>query len=183
MVITIENKRRSESSLHHKYPDALIIDVTSKGKEPFLKLSPFYPHGDIPVPFSKGAVAASVEGIWQGLKVFENFDIDTSVFQVNTMKGLKRTVRKYGKPLGHRKGITGSELLNYIEARKLIYLPTYLWVLQNKVPDIINFLREESRNKNIVLLDYGTNGDVNNISSPLSHACLVKFFLENRYPS
>jgi hypothetical protein len=134
------------------------------------------------VPFSKGIVSTSVEGIWQGLKVFENFDIDTSCFQNNTMKGLKRTVRKYGKPLGHRKGINGSELLTYIEARQLIYLPTYLWILQNKVRDIIDFLREESRKKNIVLLDYGTNGDVNYVSSPIAHACLVKFFLENRYP-
>ena len=32
-------------------------------------LSPFYPHGGIPIPFSGSVTSQSVEGIWQGLKV------------------------------------------------------------------------------------------------------------------
>ena len=36
------------------------------------KLSPFYPHGGIPVPFSEGVTATCVEAVWQGLKVFES---------------------------------------------------------------------------------------------------------------
>ena len=49
-----------------------ILDLTSKAAEPWVRFSPFYPHGDIPVPFSAGRTAQSVEGIWQGLKVFES---------------------------------------------------------------------------------------------------------------
>ena len=51
-----------------KYPDADVIDLTSKGDLPWRKFSPFYPHGDIPIPLLPGATAWSVEDIWQALK-------------------------------------------------------------------------------------------------------------------
>ena len=76
-------------SLKEKYPDAMIIDVTNKAQDEFVKFSPFYPIGGIPVPFSDGEVALSVEGIWQGLKVFEGYDIDTSLFSKRDMKNMK----------------------------------------------------------------------------------------------
>ena len=112
-MIIIESKRKKPATILKKYPDAIMADVTSGAKDGLVKLSPFYPHGDIPVPFSEGHTATCVEAIWQGLKVFEGCDVDTSLFTNNTMKGLKRTVRKYGKPLGHRKGVNGKELLSY----------------------------------------------------------------------
>ena len=108
--------------------------------------------------------------------------MDTSLFYNDTMKGLKRTVRKYGTPLGHRKGVNGTELLGYIEARKLIYIPTYKWVLENKVASIIERLRESSKTKTIILLDYDTNADVDNPKKPLSHASLIKAYVEGIYP-
>lgn len=98
------------------------------------------------------------------------------------MKNIKRTVRKYGIPLGHRKGVEGTELLGYIEARKLIYIPTYRWVLEHKVENIIKRLSEASYTKTIVLLDYETNSDVEDASKPLSHAFLIKAYVEGLYP-
>ena len=165
-----------------KYTNAIIVDVTSKAPTALVKLSPFYPHGEIPIPFSENKTAKSVEGIWQALKVFETTDIDNEMFQNETMKNIKRTVRKFGKPLGHRKGINGTELLSYIDARIQIYLPSYLWVLENKVSEIWDRLKEASQKEDIVLLDYETNCDVLNPKKPLSHAFLVKAFLENSYP-
>lgn len=181
-MIVVESKRKKPATILKKYPDAIMADVTSGAKDGLVKLSPFYPHGDIPVPFSEGHTATCVEAIWQGLKVFEGCDVDTSLFTNNTMKGLKRTVRKYGKPLGHRKGVNGTELLSYIEARKQIYIPTYKWVLENKVAHIIERLREASKTKTIVLLDYDTNADVENAKKPLSHASLIKAYVEGIYP-
>lgn len=157
--------------------------MTSSAKNGLAKLSPFYPHGEIPVPFSEGYKATCVEAIWQGLKVFEGVDTDTSLFQNDTMKGLKRTVRRFGKPLGHRKGVNGTELLGYIEARKQIYIPTYRWVLENKVANIIERLKAANEEgKTIVLLDYDTNADVDNAKKPLSHASLIKAYVEGIYP-
>lgn len=181
-MIIIESKRKKTATLLKEYPNAVLADVTSSAKDGLIKLSPFYPHGGIPVPFSEGYTATCVEAIWQGLKVFESCDVDTSLFSNDTMKGLKRTIRKNGKPLGHRKGVHGTELLGYIEARKQIYIPTYKWVLDNKVTNIIERLKEASKTKTIVLLDYDTNADVENAKKPLSHASLIKAYVEGIYP-
>lgn len=181
-MIIIESKRKKPETILKKYPNAILADVTSGAKDGLIKLSPFYPHGGIPVPFSEGYTATCVEAIWQGLKVFENCNVDIQLFQNDTMKNIKRTVRRFGKPLGHRKGVNGTELLNYIEARKLIYIPTYKWVLENKVANIIERLREANKTKTIILLDYDTNSDVEDAKKPLSHASLIKAYVEGIYP-
>ena len=181
-MIVIESKRRKRENILKKYPDAIIADVTSQATDGLVRLSPFYPHGGIPVPFSDGYTAMCVEAIWQGLKVFESADVDVDMFDNDTMKNIKRTVRRFGKPLGHRKGVKGTELLGYIEARKQIYLPAYKWVLENKVANIIERLREASKTKTIVLLDYTTNCDIDNPKTPLSHAFLIKAYAEGLYP-
>ena len=147
-----------------------------------MRLSPFYPHGDIPVPYSEGYTAACVEGIWQGLKVFEEEDIDIRMFCNNTMKGIKRTVRKHGRVLGHRKGVNGAEILGYVEAKHMIYIPTYRWMLEHKAMGIIERLRKASETKTIVLLDYNTCCDVDDETRPISHAYLVKAYTEGIYP-
>jgi hypothetical protein len=179
-MIVIAHKSRMRESILKKYPDAQIIDVTSKAEDEFVQFSPFFAHTGIPVPFSEGSFGKSVEGIWQGLKVFEREDIDISKFEVENMKGLKRTVRKFGKCLGHRKGLKSTELLGYIEARKEIYLPLYLWVLQNKLTDLLQKLRLEMEKGTLVLLDYEVNGDIDDGSKPLSHAHLIKMYLEGK---
>jgi hypothetical protein len=182
-MLYIDNKKKSAATLQKLYPNAKIVDVTSRATDALVQLSPFYPHGGIPIPFSEGQTAASVEGIWQGLKVFETADIDPFMFENTTMRNIKRTVRKFGTPLGHRKGVHGTELLGYIAARIEIYLPAYLWVLENKVQHIIARLCTAAETEDIVLLDYETNCDVLNPKKPLSHAYLVKAFVENAFPT
>lgn len=182
-MIIVESKRKKPETILKKYPNAILADVTSAAKDGLVKLSPFYPHGGIPVPFSEGYTATCVEAIWQGLKVFEGADVDVQMFKNDTMKNIKRTVRRFGRPLGHRKGVNGRELLGYIEARKQIYIPTYRWVLENKVAHIIERLRAASdEGKTIILLDYDTNADVENPKMPLSHASLIKAYVEGVYP-
>ena len=181
-MIIIESKRKKIENILKKYPDAVVADVTSQAKDGLVRLSPFYPHGDIPVPFSEGYTAACVEGVWQGLKVFEDEDIDISMFSNDTMKNIKRTVRKHGRVLGHRKGVLGTEILGYMEAKHQIYIPTYRWMLEHKATDIIERLRKASETKTIVLLDYNTCCDVDDETKPLSHAYLVKAYAEGLYP-
>ena len=181
-MIIIESKRKKIENILKKYPDAVVADVTSQAKDGLVRLSPFYPHGDIPVPFSEGYTAACVEGVWQGLKVFEDEDIDISMFSNDTMKNIKLTVRKHGRVLGHRKGVLGTEILGYMEAKQQIYSPTYRWMLEHKAMDIIERLRKASETKTIVLLDYNTCCDVDDETKPLSHAYLVKAYAEGLYP-
>ena len=181
-MIIIESKHKKIENILKKYPDAVVADVTSQAKDGLVRLSPFYPHGDIPVPFSEGYTAACVEGVWQGLKVFDDEDIDISMFSNDTMKNIKRTVRKHGCVLGHRKGVYGTEILGYMEAKHQIYIPTYRWMLEHKAMDIIERLRKASETKTIVLLDYNTCCDVDDEAKPLSHAYLVKAYAEGLYP-
>ena len=181
-MIIIESKRKKLENILKKYPGAILADVTSNANDELVKLSPFFPHGDIPVPYTEGMTASCVEAIWQGLKVFEGDNVDISLFSNDRMEGLKRTVRKFGKPLGHRKGVYGKDLLGYVEARKQIYIPTYQWVLEHKVKDIVERLKEIAKAKTLILLDYATNCDVDDASKPLSHAALIKAYIESTYP-
>lgn len=182
-MILVDSKKRKPENILKKYPDAVLADVTSTSPYEHLRqFSPFYPHGGIPVPNSPGVTATCVEAIWQGLKVFETCDIDTSLFRNDTMQHLKRTVRKYGRPLGHRYGVGSPVLLGYVEARHKIYLPAYRWVLENRLGDLVQRLREASQDKTVILLDYNTNADVDNPAKPLSHASLIKAYVEGVYP-
>lgn len=184
MNITIKNRRSITKLLAQQdTSNTIMLDLTSKGPTPWVKFSPFYPIGDIPIPFSGSATAASVEGIWQGLKVFETTGIDPTKFDNQKMKGLKRTVRKFGKVLGHQKGLQSSELLPYVQARKQIYAPIYQWVLKHKLQAEIAQIRQlQQQYEQIILLDYETNGDIEDPSRPLSHAFLVKHYIEDNYP-
>ena len=183
MNIIIAHKRSKPENLRKKHgEDIEIIDVTSKAEEPWVHFSPFWPHGNIPVPFSEGAVATCVEGIWQALKVFESEDVDESKLHVTNMKGLKRTVRRLGNVRGHRKGLKGKELLPYKEAREQIYLPIFKWMLENCVQDEVQQLRDIASKRTVVLLDYTKNGDLNDLRTPLSHAALVKRHVDDDWP-
>ena len=63
-------------------------------------------------------------------------------------------------------------------------LPTYKYVLDNvpRVQHILKRIKERSIDHDLVFLDYNTNTDVRDISQPLSHAGLVKLYIEDRYP-
>ena len=95
------------------------------------------------------------------------------------MKNIKRTCRKYGKCLGHRKGVCGTDLLSYIDARKQIYVPSYLWMLDNKCKSLILELKRQAMQRTVILLDYDTNNDIEDSCKPLSHASLICRFIEN----
>ena len=186
-MITVANKKRSLERIQKEFPGAYILDITSSSPYHYGQiLSPFFPHRNIPIPGdSRGMTATCVEAIWQGLKVFEGADIDKQMFRNDTMKNIKRTVRKFGRPLGHRYGVFSQTILNYADARRYIYIPSYKYVLDNvpEVHRIIEKIREEAKESDIVLLDYNLNPDNRDITKPLSHAELVKMYIEGRYPS
>jgi len=91
MQVLVESRRKKLTRIEHLWPNAAIIDVTSKGTEPWVRFSPFYPHGGIPIPNTLGETAQSVEGLWQGLKVFEREDIDPGKWAITEAPGRKPT--------------------------------------------------------------------------------------------
>lgn len=186
-MIVVANKKRRIERIMKEYPKAYILDITANSPYRYGQiLSPFYPHCNIPIPGdSRGMTATCVEAIWQGLKVFEGVDIDCALFSNKTMKNIKRSVRKYGHPLGHRYGVYSETILNYQEARRYIYIPAYKYVLDNisEVQDVLVRIRKKAETTGIVLLDYNLNPSNRDYSKPLSHAELVKMYIEGHYPS
>jgi hypothetical protein len=179
-MIYVESKKKKDKTIKQKYSDAYIVDLTSNSESEFIKFSPFYPHDNIPVPFSQNTFSCSVEGIWQGLKVFENNDIDISKFQINNMKGIKRTVRVFGKIIGHRDGVNGVNILDYKTARFEIFIKSYNWILEYKLKKQTETLIDLAKKRDLVLLDYETNIDLNNFKKPISHAGLVKKYIDEK---
>jgi len=178
--IIVRSRHTPIAKIEAKHPGAAIVDVTSRGPEPWVRFSPFYPLGELPLPFTPGHRGASVEGIWQGLKVFESADVDLAVMAKTNMRGLKRTVRRYGRCLGHRRGVEGEALLGYIEARHAIYAPLYRFALENRLQEEVLKLCALARSQPVVLLDYETNCDIDDPRKPLSHAGLVAAYIRER---
>jgi len=206
--------------------DEVIIDVTSKSKHPYyVQFSPFYPHGGVPMP----AVVAgklklkshTVEGVWQGLKMFrgkeegillqrfQKSDGKPNDMKRNPQKGKDSGVCHYGggglgeipggivrqfsdaehtvsgmkgKANGMKQvatlGLDG-ESLDYVEARLKIQIPTYEWMLKNKMMPRVNELRALIKSgKKLRLLDFNVNGDAEDPkSSALSHAQLLRNYI------
>ncbi|KAI8816906.1 uncharacterized protein EV422DRAFT_571207 [Fimicolochytrium jonesii] len=189
MRIAIAHKQTPVEKIRKRYPGGCtIVDVTSKAEMPWRKLSPFWPHGGFEVPTEKGRVGESVEGVWQGLKVFTNEGPDTSRLHITDLTNLKRgRSARRGDVLGHALTFAppASEsppLMDYVTARKRVYLPLYAQQLA-RVDEEVEELRRLSMEGTLVLLDFGTNGTVEDLSKPLSHAALIKAFLEDRYPA
>ena len=178
MPFIVASRKLSPAGLARRFGEVQPVDVTSRGVQPWVRFSPFYPHGGIPVPLSPGHIGASVEGIWQGLKVFAGVGIDLNTIANATAKGLKRTERANGPVQGHQAGIDGDHLLTYAEARCLIYLPAYRWVLEHCLKEELSALAALGEDRTVALLDYETNEDILDLTRPLSHASLVKRWLE-----
>ena len=77
-MIQVASKQKKPENILKEFPNSILADVTSNATDGLRKLSPFFPHYDIPIPFTKGMTATCVEAIWQGLKVFETADVDVS---------------------------------------------------------------------------------------------------------
>ena len=183
-MIIVKQRQTKPESIQKMYPGAVVIDVTSKSKSEYIKFSPRYPHWGIPVPFSPEYKATSVETIWQGLKVFEKAGIDVSLFFNDSMSGIERSTLKFGELLGFKQGVMGSNyrLLDSVAARKQIFVPAYRWVLENKLGSQLEDLKKIATQNTVVLLDETTNADIEDTQSALSHASLIKAYLEGKYP-
>jgi hypothetical protein len=83
------------------------------------------------------------------------------------MKNIKRSCRKHGKVLGHS---FEGQTIDYIAARREIFLPAYNQLLVRMTEELI----EQASYDKLVLLDYETNEDIENTNKPLSHAGLIK---------
>lgn len=52
------------------YSDYLIVDISHTYS--ICRFSPYYPHGEIPIPLSLGVCGNSVFDVWNTLRIIEN---------------------------------------------------------------------------------------------------------------
>lgn len=164
--------------LHERHPNALFYDTSTNA--PLAsdfdyvidarQFSPFIPYGGIPVP-KVNEISDSVEGVWQGLKIIKG-RIDKRYFRG---KGRKRR----GRTSGH---FYGDRDLSYIEARKKIYVPAYTYMFEKKVPPALigGILLNAERDAQQYFFDVDVNPNIDDPSSPLSHASILVRLL-NQY--
>jgi hypothetical protein len=82
-----------------------------------------------------------------------------------------------GEVKGYRFG-GEKELLSEAEARKMILVPAYEWVLENRCGKLMKVLKKISEERTVVLLDGSVNDDIENVSEPFSIASVIKNHLE-----
>lgn len=146
------------------YSESLIVNLTTiEPSNKFRKLSPYYPHGDILIPYTPNKPLKSVNDVWQKLCVrHDNSDGE----------------------IKYRKGLYTNEYLTYVQARQKILIPLYCWMLENKAFEIIEYLREclFKYGANIVIIDKSVNCEIENPNEPLSFGFLLKAYIEGVYP-
>ena len=150
----------------------LWIDVSSSADSPLDQLSPFYPHGGIPIPGMPGKTADSVEGIWQGLKVIHG-KTAPRFFEGG---GRKRGGRSSGHQFGESK-----RLLDLVDARRKIYIPAYRWMLDHRVdPEILTaFIDCAFQGIPQFFYDREDNGAIGK-DQPLAHARILVDHINQR---
>lgn len=156
------------------------MNLTRIDLSPFNRLSPYFLWGDVPIPYSGCAQGVSLHSIWEGLKVFELSDIDME-FIKNPQQGI-RSENEFGILKGFRRGIYGEYIFSEIEARERIYIKIYKWILENKAYNLIYDLRQISYGRNIILIDSCINCNIEDLSTPISTAFLVKSYIQGTGP-
>lgn len=121
---------------------------------------------DIPVPGMDGMTSRTVEGIWQGLKVWDNEGIDTSKFAATS------DVSRNGKKrVGPPKWRYGERLLELRDALKTIFVPAYNHHLDACRDQLLDILRMGDK---IALFDFEDNTDIDCTWRPFTHAALIR---------
>jgi hypothetical protein len=160
-------------------PDVLSVDTLAACEPQMLRwrpLCPFHvmPRAAIPVPGRPELASRSVEAVWQGLKIVEG-ELGLEQFQNEPRK----------RPPDHERGAgyryedsvfrLGDRVLGLVVARYLIYLPTYLHVLAQLVPNEQLGAIEAWLNsgRDVAFYDWDANMDIDDASSSFSHSALL----------
>lgn len=196
-MIRVVSKKESLENQLDEYKSFICIDCTSHNPSKFFAegLSPFYLG---PIPCYDGLVANCMENAWQYAKVYEGmsdlnkpngiyFKFRDKGFQLQQAK--RYPMGKKLKPLySYWKIGENYYNLNYVQARKLIYIPLYAKAVVQT--DAFKKLVEyKEQGYNIALSDFdGYNNYnynlnykqvVNNTNKKMGHAFVIAMLLEN----
>jgi hypothetical protein len=160
-------------------PDVLCVDTFKDCAAPMRRwrtLGPFtvWDEPVLPVPRRPELRARSVESVWQGLKIVDG-ELDLA----------QLTGRPAKRPPDNRRGGSyryelsrfrfGEIELGLVDARLLIYLPVYLYLLDHVVPrevhaEISSWL---ATGRTVAFYDWDSNMDIDDASRSFSHSALL----------
>ncbi|WP_281886254.1 DUF6939 family protein [Paenibacillus sp. YYML68] len=132
----------------------------------------FDPQILIPVP-GQESFSYSIEAIWQGLKIFDG-KIDSDMFHKKPYKRpleAEQTEYSYSDTVFCYKNY----IIDIVTARFLIYLPSYLYLLDRILPqdlcnEIFKYLQCDC---DIIFYDWDSNFDIYNKFESFSHSAIL----------
>ena len=142
----------------------------------FRIFNPFHfdPGSFIPVPGTKLS-ASSVESVWQGTKIIDG-RTDLAMFKQPPTKRPDERIRNSASYVYEdSKFLYGERVVDLVTARLVIYLPTYLYLLDQLVPDpLIEEIGGKIRHGgDVVFYDWDTNFDIFNPHDSFSHSAIL----------
>lgn len=164
----------------HVSPGCLMVDTFNGAPTTmaeFRSFNPFcvWPTHTFPVPGRDGCFARSVEGIWQGLKIVRG-ETDFGQFDCDPQKRPSDAKRAADPKFVYRNSRfqLGEETLDLITARLLIYLPTYLYLLDRVVSDsLVCRIRAACCTQGVIFYDWDDNFDILDDSRSFSHSAIL----------
>ncbi|MDO0925010.1 hypothetical protein QQY24_06115 [Streptomyces sp. TG1A-8] len=166
--------------------DALRVDTALAAPATmrrFVTLNPFHhdPSWHIPVPGLPDVTASSVESCWQALKIVDGAT-DIPMLRRPAHKRPPETHRGPGFVYSASTLSYGGRAVDLVTARYLIYLPSYLYVLEHLVPDQV--LHEISTavhdGRTVVFYDWDDNLDIEDPASSFSHSAVLAAWFAGR---
>lgn len=158
-----ERYEENVKAVRKVFPGALVLDVTLGGA--MMKMDPGYPIGGVEIPgkFRKGL---SVNGVWEGLKVFEKKDGIDERWMVDERKvGKVRGCKSWGKLMGIR---VREEVIGEEDGKELMR-ELYEGLMKERFGRVLEGIRKEAEKRVVVLLDYKDESD-----RPFNHVEVLK---------
>jgi len=154
--------------------DVDVIDMRFNARQPYCRLNFDYQHGQIPVPGLRGMYAESVTGILEGLRLVGPTGRPGKV-NCGYFVGAGRP-----RPLKTGQWCSGysykGRAVNLAEARRLLIIPSYQWVLANKVQAVVAKISKLARVRAVGLYDGYGSADLH-VDARLSAAAVLTAYL------
>ncbi|MET7737585.1 hypothetical protein ABZT02_40670 [Streptomyces sp. NPDC005402] len=141
----------------------------------FRAMNPFHfvPEWRIPVP-GLDDYAQSLESVWQALKLVDGHT-DLPMLHTPPVKRPPDQERGPGYDYAASVFRFGDHMLDLVTARYLIYLPTYLYLLDRLVPESVveEILGTLAGGGGVVFYDWDANHDIEDTNGSFSHSAIL----------